>query len=328
MTAMSHLRSVVADRFDFTPVLRAPSSYLRSLTNAVGQNLSEYEGWLRQAAARFADELESRPECLRSIAERSSRWMAKGLVVDLPEARVWLEYFRAVERELPGSVVLANARAIVCLAGREDERFTQLLARIPAPSRNDAALDEEHARRELDWLAKVIEGVFVPGALDALSFVESVRTGKGLFRIQAHGGRYEQVLESLRTAPVSPSLDADLFRVRNAIEHGSFEVSERSVTLFNQKGKPDWSKEIPFDRIRVEGQNVLLTAAAIALSLHVVMVESAPALLLSPPMVRLLVAAMRGANTKPFDRDAEAAFLAHLRETLIQVDRVSLPRRS
>lgn len=323
MSALSHLKSVVKGQFDFTPVLRAPSSFLRNLTNAVGHNLSAYEEWLRQAAGRFADELESRPERLESIAQRSSRWMAKGLVADLPSAGVWLEYFRAVEREFPGAAVLANARAIVGLAGREDERFTQLLARIPAPTRGLAVDDEEHARRELDWLGKVIEGVFAPGALDALSFVESVRTGKALFRMEARGGRFDQVVESLRTAPAAPSLDSDLFRVRNAIEHDSFQVSERSFTLLGKKGKADWSKELAFGDIHGEGQKVLLTAAAIALSLHVVMIENAPALLLNPPMVKLLVAALRGADTKPFDAEAEAAFIGHLRETLAQIDRIN-----
>jgi hypothetical protein len=319
--ALRQLKSLVASQVDVTPLLRAPSSHLRKLTNTIGQNLPEVEEWLRQLGGRLADELESRPERLLSLACRSSRWMAKGLVADLPRTREWLDYFRAVERALPGAVVLANARATVRLAGRDDERFTQLLARIPPPPRGECS-GEEYARRELDWLGKVIEGVFAPGALDALSFVESLRTGKAFFRMEARGGQYEQVIESLRTAPVSPSLDGDLFRIRNAIEHDSFQVSEASFVLSGKKGKSDWVREIAFEYIGPKGQDVLLTAAAIALSMHVVMIESAPALILHPAMVKVLVAALRGLDTKAFNAEAEAAFTSHLRETLLQLERI------
>lgn len=320
--ALRHLKSVIDGQVDVTPFLRAPSGYLRRLTSVVGQTIAEHEVWFLHLAGRLADELESRPERLLSISKRSTKWMARDLVADLPLAGAWLEYFRAVERELPGAVVLATARAIVRLAGVQDERFPQFLSRIPAPLRGEGVSAEEHARRELDWLGKVIEGVFAPVALDALSFVESLRTGKAIFRQEARGARYEQLIESLKTAACSATLDGDLFRIRNAIEHDSFQASERSFVLIGRKGKTDWSHVIAFEHIGLKGRDVLFTTAAIALSMYVVMLESAPALLLNPAIVNLLTAALRGLDTAPFDSDAEAAFMAHLHKTLLQVERV------
>jgi|GEM_PF-4145546 hypothetical protein len=318
---LNDLKKAVFDRFDLLSVLRSPTTHLERFASVLGSALKTHDWAIRELSVRLAARLECGPEVLAALVKSEAARMAEGLVRARPQALPWLEYFRSVERQFPGAIVLAHTRAIVQLAGLDDDRLPQVLARIPMPRRVEKATAEERNRQDLDWLAKVIEGVFAPVGLEAIVFVESLRTGKQLSQVR--GAQFDKVLESLRSAPGSPSLDGDLFRIRNAIEHNTFSRQEGSFRLRSKKGKLPWSLEIPFTSIRGKGTEVLMSAADIALSMQVVMLESAPALILQPEILKVLIAALRGQDAMPHDAAATTAFNQYLRLTWGQLRTVS-----
>ena len=68
---------------------------------------------------------------------------------------------------------------------------------------------------------------------------------------------------------------------------------------------------------------MLFIAADIALSMQVVMLEGAPALLLQPEILKVLKAALRGQDATPHDAAATTAFNQYLRLTWRQLESLS-----
>jgi hypothetical protein len=272
--------------------LREPRASARAAGAFIEKTLGLNEGRVYELTQRIADWIEREGVAgVRRHLESNAATDEAALVSQLPELADWLAHFRRAEAETPGVMMAASAANLIRLATASSGRLLDAIGRYLPPRLSPDAKPEERQRTETGWVAEVAEHAFALLAVEPVAWVESIRTGKALYRNKNWGNQLNQTNDELRAAH-APLLFADAAVLRNGAEHSGCLLPDDELgtqTFVTKSGEVSVLNASLLDR----GRAMWRQALVVQLALFQVGIESQKELFLQRDVLDAFVASLR-----------------------------------